>query len=134
MASAHRGIAVAVVLHDGRVLVGRRSAASPEAPGLDEFPGGKVEPGETSAAAATRECLEESGVAVRLLGQSCFVSTRAFGITFHWATPVNPALPPRPPFEWVAVRDLPGRRFPECNAPVLALLRAPGGSDGHGGS
>ena len=51
-------IAVAVVVRHGCVLVGRRAENAPEAAGLDEFPGGKVEAGEAPACAAARECLE----------------------------------------------------------------------------
>ena len=59
-------IAVAVVLRHGHALVGRRAADAMDAAGLDEFPGGKVEPGDSPARAAARECLEEAGVAVRI--------------------------------------------------------------------
>lgn len=116
-------IAVAVVVEAGRVLVGRRPAAAVEAPGFDEFPGGKIEPHETAAEAAARECLEETGIPVRVLGRSLFVAAAAPpAISFHWATPVLSAAAPRPPFAWIPVADLPLRRFPEANAPVLALL------------
>jgi 8-oxo-dGTP diphosphatase len=50
---------------DGRVLACERSAP-PEAAGRWEFPGGKVEPGETDAQALARECAEELGVRVRV--------------------------------------------------------------------
>lgn len=53
----------AVIIIDGRVLACQRSAP-PEAAGRWEFPGGKVEPGETDAEALTRECAEELGVRV----------------------------------------------------------------------
>ncbi|MBI1759441.1 MAG: NUDIX domain-containing protein [Actinobacteria bacterium] len=55
-------IVVGVVLYDGR---GRLLAARRREGGW-EFPGGKVEPGETERAAAVRECAEELGVRVRL--------------------------------------------------------------------
>jgi len=54
-------VAVALVDRAGRVLVQRRPAGRQHA-GLWEFPGGKVEPGETLAAAAVREIDEELGV------------------------------------------------------------------------
>ena len=54
-------VAVALVDRAGRVLVQRRPAGKQHA-GLWEFPGGKVEPGETLAAAAVREIDEELGV------------------------------------------------------------------------
>jgi 8-oxo-dGTP diphosphatase len=56
-------IVAAVIVTDGRVLACERSAP-PEVAGRWEFPGGKVEPGETDEAALARECAEELGVRV----------------------------------------------------------------------
>ena len=53
----------AVIISDGRVLACERSAP-PEVAGRWEFPGGKVERGETDARALVRECAEELGVRV----------------------------------------------------------------------
>ncbi len=52
--------ALAVVIHDGQVLLVRRKK-DPDA-GLWGFPGGHVEPGETALAAAARELAEETSV------------------------------------------------------------------------
>jgi len=62
---ARRRVVVGVALFDGagRVLVARRRA------GGWEFPGGKVEPGESERAAAVRECREELGVRVAVTGR-----------------------------------------------------------------
>jgi 8-oxo-dGTP diphosphatase len=126
MNKAIRTIAVAVVVHDGRVLVGRRPPDAAEAPGLDEFPGGKVEPHETSAEAAARECLEESGIAIDVGSRSfSAVSTQTHPhllVIFHWATPVDQAAAPRPPFEWIPLARLPTLEFPAANAAVVAML------------
>lgn len=59
--------AVALVDADGRVLLTRRPEGKPMA-GLWEFPGGKVEPGETPEACLMREIAEELGIAT---WQSC---------------------------------------------------------------
>ena len=58
---------VAAVIRDarGRILLARRTLGRDLA-GLWEFPGGKVEPGETDAQALARECLEELGVRVEV--------------------------------------------------------------------
>lgn len=64
------GVAVAVVVQASRVLMIRRSV--PEGELLWQFPGGKIEAGETEATASAREALEETGLtvkAVRLIGQ-----------------------------------------------------------------
>ena len=52
----------AAIVDDGRVLVARRSGGPYD--GLWEFPGGKVEPGESDLAALVRECAEELGIAI----------------------------------------------------------------------
>lgn len=56
-------VAVALIDEDGRVLMQRRPEGKQHA-GLWEFPGGKVEPGESMAAAAVREIDEELGLAL----------------------------------------------------------------------
>ena len=136
-----RQIAVAVVVHEGQVLVGRRSDDAAEQPGRAEFPGGKVEPHETSAAAALRECLEEAGIAIRPLERTFGVvlqeATPPLWITFHWATPLDPEAPPRSPFAWVPISALPHLNFPPANAPVLGILERgieTADEDPHGGS
>ena len=57
----------AAIVRDGRVLAARRTAP-PEARGLWEFPGGKVEPGEDPEEALVREIAEELGCVVRVRG------------------------------------------------------------------
>lgn len=64
-ASSPRVIVAAVIVMAGRVLACERSAP-PEVAGRWEFPGGKVEPGETDAEALARECAEELGVRVEV--------------------------------------------------------------------
>lgn len=54
-------VAAALIDGDGRVLVQQRPAGKPMA-GLWEFPGGKIEPGETPEAALIRELKEELGI------------------------------------------------------------------------
>ena len=61
-------VAAAVLWRDGRILICRRGPGGSCA-GLWEFPGGKVEPGESGAACAVRECREELGIEIRLSGE-----------------------------------------------------------------
>jgi 8-oxo-dGTP diphosphatase len=56
-------VAVALVNKAGQTLVQRRAEGSAHA-GLWEFPGGKIEPGESPQGAAVRELREELGVTI----------------------------------------------------------------------
>ena len=55
----------AVIEHDGRVLVAQRNPGDPLS-GKWEFPGGKIEPGETPERCLVREIREELGIEVRV--------------------------------------------------------------------
>ena len=119
-------IAIAVVEHAGSFLIGQRPPGTALA-GLWEFPGGKIEPGESAEAAAVRECLEETGLAVEPLFrypehvqqydhdrvQLCFVACRL--------SPATQSIL-REPFRWVARDDLGAYAFPAGNARLLQLL------------
>ncbi|NJC33561.1 8-oxo-dGTP diphosphatase [Sphingomonas jejuensis] len=67
--------AAAMVDADGRVLVQQRPEGKAFA-GFWEFPGGKLEPGETPEAALIRELSEELGIDVEraCLAPACFAS------------------------------------------------------------
>ncbi|WP_342643605.1 8-oxo-dGTP diphosphatase MutT [Rhodoligotrophos ferricapiens] len=79
--------ACALVDADGRVLLAKRPEGKTMA-GLWEFPGGKVEPGETPEAALIRELKEELGldVAAACLAPLTFAS-HAYE-TFHLLMPL----------------------------------------------
>ena len=58
-------LVVACLLQDHRgVLLARRPDDAPDFGGFWEFPGGKVEPGETQEEALTREIQEELGLSI----------------------------------------------------------------------
>lgn len=58
---ALRFVAAALIVRDGEVLIGQRRADQPMAL-LWEFPGGKIEPGESAQQALARELSEELGI------------------------------------------------------------------------
>ncbi|SEG98921.1 8-oxo-dGTP diphosphatase [Nonomuraea solani] len=58
-------VAAVIVDQEGRVLAAQR-AQPPALAGGWEFPGGKVDPGESEAVALVRECREELGVEIEV--------------------------------------------------------------------
>jgi 8-oxo-dGTP diphosphatase len=121
---------VALIDVDGRVLLARRPEGKAMA-GLWEFPGGKVEPGETPEAALIRELDEELGIET---WQSCLAplsfASHAYP-DFHLLRPLYACRKwqgvPQPRehdrLKWVAVRDLPHYPMPPADRPLLAVLR-----------
>jgi mutator protein MutT len=119
-------VAIAVVEQNGCFLIGQRPEGVPLA-GLWEFPGGKILPGETAEAAAVRECLEETGLAVEnVLHLSSVNHAYEHGtlrLEFIACRPVNgPHTKPTSPFRWVPRGELLKYEFPAANAAVLKLL------------
>ncbi len=64
-------VVATVIEQGGRWLIGRRPAGKRHG-GLWEFPGGKVEDGESTLDAARRELAEELSVRVTAVGQTLF--------------------------------------------------------------
>ncbi len=58
---ALRFVAAGLIVRDGEVLIGQRRAGQPMGL-LWEFPGGKIEPGESPQEALARELAEELGI------------------------------------------------------------------------
>lgn len=122
-----RDIAIAVVEHEGRFLIGQRPEGVALA-GLWEFPGGKVEAGESPAQAATRECLEETGVAIEVVGEYPLHDHNyehgAVRLHFFKCQPLHDVTP-QVPFRWIARDELRKYEFPRGNDELLTLLLLP---------
>ena len=117
----------AAIVRDGRVLAARRTAP-PEAAGRWEFPGGKVEPGETPEAALVREVAEELGCTVVVTGW--LPGEVAIGdrhvLTVAVAELVSGSPEPQPhehdEVRWLGVDDLGSVDWLEPDRPFLAHL------------
>jgi len=122
--------AVALVDADGRVLVQQRASGVLE--GLWEFPGGKIEAGETPAAALIRELREELGIDVEAacLAPAAFASEplgeRHLLLLLHVCRKWKGT--PRPleaaALKWVRPVELHRLDMPEPDRPLIGLLEA----------
>ena len=122
-------IAIAVVEQNDHFLIGERPTGVALA-GMWEFPGGKIEPGESPAEAAVRECWEETGLEV-IAGEAYPRQEQVYThgtVELHFIACFLPANQPEPraPFRWVKRTDLAKYDFPAGNRPLLALLSAGG--------
>lgn len=122
--------AVALIDADGRVLLAQRPEGKSMA-GLWEFPGGKVETGETPEACLIRELEEELGIHTR---ESCLApltfASHAYA-DFHLLMPLfacrkwEGIVTPREgqQLAWARARELRDYPMPPADVPLIPILR-----------
>ena len=122
--------AVALVDADGRVLLAERPAGKSMA-GLWEFPGGKVNAGETPEAALVRELAEELGIDVTTSCLAPFTFASYSYPDFHLLMPLYicrkwsgiPVAREGLRLAWVRPARLADYPMPPADLPLVALLR-----------
>jgi 8-oxo-dGTP diphosphatase len=122
--------AVALIDRDGRVLIAQRPPGKPMA-GLWEFPGGKVQAGETPEQALIRELSEELGIETEeaCLGPFTFASHSYE--SFHLLMPLylcrvwkgTPAPREGQVLKWVRPDRLGDYPMPPADVPLVVMLR-----------
>ena len=122
--------AVALIDRDGRVLITQRPKGK-SMEGLWEFPGGKIESGETPEYALVRELYEELGIETwsSCLAPLTFASHRYSD--FHLLMPLFACRKwdgiPKPKegqnLKWAHVKSLKDFPMPPADIPLIAVLR-----------
>jgi 8-oxo-dGTP diphosphatase len=124
-------VAAALVDRDGRLLVQQRPEGLSMA-GLWEFPGGKIEIGETPEQALIRELAEELGIDVEqaCLAPACFASDMLgdrhllllLYVCRKWRG--IPTARHATALRWVRPVELHGLAMPPADKPLIGLLEA----------
>ena len=125
-------VAVAVIVRNGRVLIARRPDHVHQG-GLLEFPGGKVEPGESVQAALVREIAEETGLRVPEASLEPVIGIRHdYGdkrvFLDVWETRAAEGEAEGcegQSVQWLAPEELRDQDFPAANRPIIRALRLP---------
>ncbi|WP_097460942.1 Nudix family hydrolase [Mangrovitalea sediminis] len=125
-------VAVGVIRQGDKVLVARRPDHVHQG-GLLEFPGGKVEPGETTAQALDRELHEELGIRVAAEAISPLIGIRHdygdkrvfLDVCLIDSYSGEPHGREGQPVFWLDIAALQDADFPAANRPIIRALRLP---------
>lgn len=119
----------AVIERDGKILCARRAPESTLG-GMWEFPGGKVEPSESSTEALAREITEELGCRVEV-GTKITTTSHAYAfgtvhLTTFYCTITNgePHAREHAELAWVAPRQLTQLEWAPADIPAVRLIQA----------
>ncbi|MEI2652890.1 MAG: (deoxy)nucleoside triphosphate pyrophosphohydrolase [Nocardioides sp.] len=122
----------AVIVRAGLVLCAQRGPGSQA--GLWEFPGGKVEPGETPQDALVRELAEELGCSVSV-GERVTTTTHEYAavvveLTTYWCRLVGgePTAHEHQALAWLSADELLGLDWAPADLPAVDLVIAALGS------
>lgn len=126
-------VAVAVIVSSSQQILIARRPDDKHQGGLWEFPGGKVEQGETTAAALVRELKEEVDLSVGVESMSALTEIafdypdKQVRLDVMWVDVPDEALTSAhgaegQPVAWVSVAELSGYAFPAANQPILDAI------------
>lgn len=119
----------AIVMREGKIFVARRPFGGPLG-GFWEFPGGKLEEGETEAEALVREFDEEFGARIRplrRLGETSFMNRGRDRLLAAWLAELeeghSPRLNEHQSCDWIGLEALENLDLADSDRKLLAFIR-----------
>ncbi len=124
-------VTAAVIVNDRKEILITKRMEDSHLAGMWEFPGGKVDGGETPEQALVREIFEELNVTVdvkRLLWEEQFdYPTKSIYIRFYLCTLTSPQTEIQPievaDYRWVSIEELTNYAFPPADAAFIEKLQ-----------
>ncbi|CAG9297958.1 8-oxo-dGTP diphosphatase MutT [Celerinatantimonas diazotrophica] len=124
-------VVVGVIIRNDKILIAKRNAKQHQG-GLWEFPGGKVDAGESEVEALARELNEELGIDIN--PKACQkrqqihhqYPDKAVNLNIYWVSDFTGIEQAREgqPLKWITKSQLADYPFPEANQPILDELRS----------
>lgn len=125
-------VVAGIITKDGRVLLAQRKDDCKREAGKWEFPGGKIEKGETPEEALRREIMEELGVNIEVGSEFCRSTASKKGARIDMRTFFARHVSGEPKaidckaFRWADIRELDGLDWAAADIPVVKKLLALG--------
>ncbi|MGF9943003.1 (deoxy)nucleoside triphosphate pyrophosphohydrolase [Priestia megaterium] len=120
-------VVAAIIKEKDQLLIAQRHSKDPLA-GKWEFPGGKLEPGETPEECLVREIREELRVEIEIRS---FYDDNVYGskdqaihLLFYWAEVVNGEVTPvvHDDIKWINIKELARFDFAPADIPIVKRL------------
>lgn len=122
-------VAVGVIKKNNAIFICKRADEQHQG-GLWEFPGGKVEAGESVFAALKRELIEEVGITIHSSSQLMVIEhdygDKCVKLDIHVVSNFSGEAhgAEGQPSEWVAISELSNYDFPAANAHIIEKIQA----------
>ena len=121
-------VVAGVISRGGKILIAQRKDSCPREPGKWEFPGGRIEEGETPQEALVREIREELGADIEVGGELCETFAESGGVriamrTFRatWVKGEPRAIDCKD-FRWVRPDELRSFDWAQADIPIARKL------------
>ena len=122
-------VTAAILEKDGKILIGKRKTGDELFAGLWEFPGGKIEDGETPEECMARELMEELEIEVEvgilITSNKHRYPNGIFELLAYRVQHIcgNFVLNDHDEIKWITIDELSNFEFPPANTPIINYLK-----------